>query len=68
MLDWLTWPADLLLSIGGWAASWFISRNATNFDIVQMMFATLVLAAFVGLIAYWRTLFDYWRSLWKSRE
>jgi hypothetical protein len=39
MLDWLTWPANLLLSIGGWAASWFLSRDATNFD-VQMMFAS----------------------------
>ena len=68
MLDWLTWPANLLLSIGGWAVSCFISRDATNFDVVQMMFATLVLAAFVALIAYRQTLFEYWRSLWKSRE
>jgi hypothetical protein len=65
MLDWLTWPANLLLSIRGWAASWFLSRDPTNFDVVQMMFATLVL---VALIAYWQTLFEYWRSLWKSRE
>jgi len=29
MLDWLTWPADQLLRIGGVVAGWFFSRDAT---------------------------------------
>jgi hypothetical protein len=45
ILDWLTWPADLLLRAGGFVASWFFSEDATSFTVVQMMFATLVLAA-----------------------
>src|SRR6266446_7733831 len=44
MLDWLTWPADQLLRIGGVVAGWFFSKDATSFTVVQMMFATLVLA------------------------
>jgi hypothetical protein len=32
-----------------------------------MMFATLVLAAFVSLIVFWQALLEYWRSLWKNR-
>ena len=67
MLDWLTWPADQLLRIGGIVASWFFSKDATSFTVVQMMFATLVLAAFVSLIVFWQSLLEYWRSLWKNR-
>jgi hypothetical protein len=45
VLDWLAWPADLLLSASGWIASWFLSGDATRFVVVQMMFAPLTLAA-----------------------
>jgi hypothetical protein len=27
MLDWLLWPADALLSAGGYIASWFTSKE-----------------------------------------
>ena len=67
MLDWLTWPADQLLRIGGVVAGWFFSKDATSFTVVQMMFATLMLAAFLSLIVFWQTLVAYWRSHWKTR-
>jgi hypothetical protein len=67
MLDWLTRPADWLLSAGGFVASWFFSEDATSFTVVQMMFATLMLAALVALIVFWQTLVQYLRSLWKLR-
>jgi hypothetical protein len=57
MLDWLTWPADQLLWIGGVVAGWFFSKDATSFTVVQMMVATLVLAAFVALLVFWQSLF-----------
>jgi hypothetical protein len=31
VLDWLTWPADLLLNFGGWVASWFVSQRRDQF-------------------------------------
>ena len=67
MLDWLTRPADWLLSAGGFVASWFFSKDATSFTVVQMMFATLMLAAFLSLIVFWQTLVEYLRSHWKTR-
>jgi hypothetical protein len=67
MPDWLTWPADLLLWIGGVVAGWFFSKDATNFSDVQTAFAALVLAAFVALLIFGRSLFEYCRSLWKTR-
>jgi hypothetical protein len=45
----------------------FFSKDATSFTVVQMMFATLVLAAFVVLLVFWQKLIDYCRSLWKAR-
>jgi len=67
MLDWLTWPADQLLRIAGVVAGWFLSEDATSFTVVQMMFATLVLAAFVALLVFWQRLVEYCRSLLKTR-
>jgi hypothetical protein len=68
MLDWLTWPADLLLLwIGGVVAGWFFSKDATSFTDVQTACATLVLAAFVTLLVFWRSPFEYCRSFWKTR-
>ena len=68
MLDWLSWPADLLLNAGAVVASWFVSKDATNFALVQMMVATLVLAAVVSAFVYWQSLVEYWKSRWRSRE
>jgi hypothetical protein len=67
MLDWLTWPADQLLRIGGVVAGLFFSKDATSFTVLQMAFATLVLAAIVALLVFWQSLFEYCRSLWKTR-
>jgi hypothetical protein len=67
MLDWLTWPADQLLRIGGVVAGWFFSKDAISFTVVQMMFATLVLAVFLALLVFWQSLVEYVRSLWKTR-
>jgi len=67
MLDWLYWPADLLLRAGGVVTGWFVSRDAPGFDVMQMMVATLILAAAVAALVYWRPLVDFWRARWKPR-
>jgi hypothetical protein len=65
MLDWLTWPATVLLRAGGVVAGWIVSEDAPSFLVIQMMVATLVLAAAVTSIVYLQSLSDYWRSRWK---
>jgi hypothetical protein len=57
VLDWLTKPADWLLSAGGAVASWFVNKDtdAARFAGMQMMVATLVLAT----IFAWRTSFSF---------
>jgi hypothetical protein len=68
MLDWLTWPADQLLRISGVVAGWFFREDAISFTVVQMMFATLVLAAFVALIVFVQALVEYFRLFWKTQS
>jgi len=58
----------LLLNAGAVVASWFVSKDATNFALVQMMVATLVLAAVVSAFVYWQSLVEYWKSRWRPRE
>lgn len=66
LLDWLTLPADLLLRVAAVVASWVVSQDAPGFAVIQMMVATLVLAAVVSLIVYSQSLTDFVRSLWKA--
>ena len=61
-LDWLTWPANLLLKLGALVASWFVSADTPSFGVIQMMVATLVLAAVVSLIVFLQSLTNFWRS------
>ena len=62
MSDWLLWPADLLLAVGGAVAGFFISKDSTNFAVVQMMAAALVLATIVALIVLLQSLLRDWWS------
>ena len=62
MVDWLTWPAELLLSAGGIIADWFAGKNTPSFLALQIGFAMLVLAAIVSLFAFLPVLVGNWRS------
>ena len=59
MLGWLTWPADLLLDVAAVVVGLFVSKDSTNFGVVQMMTAVLLLAAVVSLIVYWQWLVQW---------
>ena len=43
MLDWLTWPANLLLNTAAVIESWFVSKASVNFGLIQMALAVLLL-------------------------
>ena len=44
MVDWLTWPAELILNAGGIVARWFVGKDSLSFVALQMGFALVVLA------------------------
>jgi hypothetical protein len=60
MLDWL---ADELLGAGAAVAGWFVDKDSSSFPVIEMMVATLVLAAVVYLIVCWQSLAEHWRWL-----
>jgi hypothetical protein len=62
MLDWPTWPTDLLLSAGGIVASWFLGINTPGFLALQVGFGMFVLAVIVCLFASLPILVGNWRS------
>ena len=72
MLDWLTWPADFLLNTAAVVERWFVSGDSTNFGVIRMMLAVLLLAAVVSLIVYGQWLVQWlvqnWRRNGKLRE
>jgi hypothetical protein len=65
MLNWLLWPAELLLAFGAAVASLFTSKDTINFLLIQMMVATLVLVAIVSLIVLLQRSVRYW---WSRKE
>jgi hypothetical protein len=62
MLNWSTWPVDLLLSAGGTVVSWFIVKNTPGFLALQVGFAMFALAVIVCLFATLPILVGNWRS------
>jgi hypothetical protein len=50
----------------GWVAGCFFSNDDAGFTLIQMGFATLVLAAFMVVIVFWQALVEYYRALWKT--
>ena len=54
MVDWLTWPADLLLSANGVLAGWFASKGTPSYTALRMVI--------VSLLAYLPSLIGYLRS------
>ena len=69
MPHWVSWPADLLLSIGSIIASWFASQAEASFSGIQTMVALLVLAAVIGAIVYGQSVAELFRlALHASRQ
>ncbi len=69
MPDWLTWPADLLLRIGGIITSWFVGKDEISFAGIQTMAAILALAALVASIVYGQSLAEFaWLALQSRRR
>jgi hypothetical protein len=68
MPDWLTWPADLLLGIGGIVTGWFVGKDEVSFEGIQTMVAILLLAALVAWIACGQSLAEFVRSALQARQ
>ncbi|HEX2843131.1 hypothetical protein [Hyphomicrobium sp.] len=58
-INWLLRPLLLLAAV---IAGWFVAEDATNFGLIQMVVAILLITLAVGLAAFWETVVDWWRD------
>lgn len=56
------WIVRIVMSLAGIITGWFVADNATNFSVVQMVIAILLIALFVGVAAFWETLAAWFKS------
>ncbi len=65
MLDWIV---RILLSISGLISSLFVTREALNFPIVQMMVAILVLSVFILIAAFYTDIKQFFQRLFGRKK
>ncbi|MCS4306520.1 hypothetical protein M2404_000843 [Rheinheimera pacifica] len=49
----LSWLARFFLIAGGGVASWFVSREANNFEVIQMVIAIFLFVLVAAVAAFW---------------
>lgn len=59
ILSWLIRP---LLVVAAIIAGWFVAEEAPNFGVVQMVVAVFLIAALVGLAAFWEAVAERMRE------
>lgn len=64
----LGWIIRILLIIAGFIASFFVARDALNFDVVQMIVAVILFTSVITVIAFWPMLIKWLRETIKKRD
>jgi len=49
----LRYVSHLLLQVSGYFAGWFSDRSETNFPVIQMAIAVLILTLLTAILAFW---------------
>ncbi len=62
----LGWIVRLLFVVAGFIASFFVTRDALNFSIVQMTIAVLLFTTLVGIVTFWPAIRDWTRHIFKK--
>ena len=62
------WIVRGLLLAAGTVTGWFVSKDALNFEIVQMAVALIMLALVVFALAFWPRGWTHWLNRRGKRE
>lgn len=49
----VAWITRIILALAGAITGWFVAKDSPNFDVVQMMVGTIVLAFLCFIFAFW---------------
>jgi len=59
LISWLLRPILILAAI---IAGWFVAEDATNFGVVQMAVAIVLIAGVVAIAMFWEMIADWLRE------
>lgn len=62
------WAVRGLLVVSGTITGWFVSKDALNFDIIQMAVALVLIALIVFVLAFWPSSWTAWLNRGGKRE
>lgn len=62
------WIARILLLVAGSITSWFVARDAYNFDTIQLLIAIFLFMLIVFIAAFWSKLTGWIRHLKSARK
>ena len=62
------WIVRGLLVVSGTVTGWFVSKDALNFEIVQMAVALILIALIVFVLAFWPSSWSHWLDRRDKRE
>ncbi len=58
----LGWIARAIMIVAGVIAGWFVARDDTNFDLIQMSIALLLITACVAIAAFWPSFVAFFKG------
>lgn len=64
----LGWLVRILFVISGSITSFFVSRNALNFNIFKMVVAVLLFTFIVFVIAFWPSIINFFKNKKKEED
>jgi hypothetical protein len=62
----LGWIVRILLFFAGLITSFFVARDALNYDIVQMVVALLLFTVIIAIVAFWPMLKKWFSHIMKN--
>ncbi|KTD26020.1 hypothetical protein Lmac_1791 [Legionella maceachernii] len=62
------WLVRVLFVIAGSITGLFVSRDALNFSVFQMVIAVLLFTLLVSIAAFWSTLVNWYKQRIKKKE
>ena len=57
----LQWIIRALFVVSGSISSWFVAKDALNFEIVQMVISVLLFTIAIAILAFWPTIKSWFK-------
>lgn len=62
----LGWTVRIFFIIAGFITSFFVTRDALNFDVIQMTISVILFTSIIAIIAFWPILMTWIKEIMKK--